>query len=123
MSEASFQGAVLEYAGLMGWLSYHTRDSRGSNPGFPDLVLVRDNHLMFIELKTDTGKVSPQQRVWLGALSAAGQEVHVWRPSDWPAILDTLKRGHLSGAAPRSDVDLNKIDPINPADCSPRRAA
>lgn len=96
MTEASFQGAVLEYAALCGWLAYHTYDSRHSAKGFPDLVLVRDNRLIFAELKTDTGRVSPDQREWLDALLGAGAEVHIWRPADWPEILDTLKRRQLS---------------------------
>lgn len=102
MNEKSFQGAVIEYADLTGWLSYHTHDSRHSAPGFPDLVLVRDNRLIFAELKTDTGRLSPAQRDWIEALSAAGAEVHVWRPSQWSEIIETLKRRQLSDAPPRS---------------------
>lgn len=102
MSEASFQGALIEYAEVMGWKTYHTRDSRGSTAGYPDLTLVRDNRLIFAELKTETGRVSPAQRDWIEALSAAGAEVHIWRPTDWNDITETLKRRHLSGDLPRS---------------------
>lgn len=40
--ERDFQAAVMELARLLGWRVYHTWDSRKSEPGFPDLVLVRD---------------------------------------------------------------------------------
>lgn len=92
MSEESFQGAIVEYAVLLGYLAYHTHDSRRSAPGFPDLVLVRDERLLFAELKTDVGRVAPAQRDWLAALEATGVEVYVWRPKDWNQIIETLRR-------------------------------
>jgi hypothetical protein len=39
--EADFQATIVETARTLGWLIYHTHDSRRSSPGFPDLVLVR----------------------------------------------------------------------------------
>lgn len=46
--------------------------------GFPDLVLVGRGRVIYAELKSSTGKVRPEQQVWLDALTAAGQEAHVW---------------------------------------------
>ena len=84
---------MLEYAELLGWLCYHTRDSRGSQPGFPDLVLVRGPRCLFIELKTDHEKPDPDQLKWLDALRAVPTiEVDVWRPRDWPSIELLLRR-------------------------------
>lgn len=66
----------------LGWrLVYHTLRSKGSRPGFPDRVLVRDR-VIFAELKTETGKPSDRQHAWLTGLAAAGAEVYLWRPSD-----------------------------------------
>jgi hypothetical protein len=62
---------------------YHTHDSRRSEPGFPDLVLVRHERLLFVELKSGKGKLTPAQAQWFGRLSQAGASVRVWRPSDW----------------------------------------
>lgn len=97
MSEKSFQGAIVEYAKLSGWAVYHTNDSRRSEPGFPDLVLVRGRRLIFAELKNDTGRLRPEQIVWMQLLglvakSARHVEVQLWRPTNWGEILDTLKR-------------------------------
>ena len=90
--ERHFQQAVMDCARLLGWRVYHTFDSRRSNPGFPDLVLVRDR-VVFAELKTERGQLSRDQAEWLDALGAAGAEAHLWRPADWPTIDATLKEG------------------------------
>ena len=83
LGERAFQEAVLQLARLHGWLAYHTHDSRRSQAGFPDLVLVRGQRVVFAELKSAKGRVRPAQRVWLDRLEAAGAETYLWRPSDW----------------------------------------
>lgn len=90
-TEKEFQAAVVQLARLQGWLCYHTYDSRRSEPGFPDLVLVRDR-VLFWELKGTNGKLSPAQVIWLDKLEAAGAEVDVWWPKDWKRIERVLSR-------------------------------
>lgn len=71
------------------WLVYHTFDSRRSQPGYPDLTLVRasDGRLIHVELKRERGTFRPEQVIWLGELREVarerGTEVYTWRPSDW----------------------------------------
>jgi VRR-NUC domain len=65
----------------LGLLRYHTHDSRRSPSGFPDLVCVGPRGVLFRELKRQQGKVSPEQREWLDALTVAGQNAAVWRPA------------------------------------------
>jgi hypothetical protein len=91
-SESQFQAAVVEYAERLGWLAYHTHDSRRSNPGFPDLVLARRGRLIFAELKTEKGRLSTAQVDWLRAIEDASIEVYVWRPSLWHEIEGVLAR-------------------------------
>src|SRR5215472_4629423 len=50
--------------------------------GFPDLVLVRDR-VLFVELKSATGRTSVAQQDWLFALSGAEAECHIWYPRQW----------------------------------------
>lgn len=85
MTEKSLQAQVITTARTAGWLVYHTHDSRRSQPGFPDLVLVhpRRQLVLYRELKTERGRVRPEQRQWLTALAEAGADAGVWRPSDW----------------------------------------
>lgn len=102
LSENAFQRQVIQYAKLCGWLVHHVRPARTAkgwrtpiqgHAGFPDLVLVRGDSLLFVELKADDGRVEPHQRQWLDALALAGAVVSVWRPRDWPAIQARLDEG------------------------------
>lgn len=90
-SERNFQIKVIEAAELLGWLVYHTHDSRRSQPGYPDLTMVRER-VVFAELKAKTGQVRPDQIVWAQRLTNAGQEVYLWRPADWPEVLEVLRK-------------------------------
>ena len=91
--EKQFMAQVVEVATLLGWLVYHTYDSRRSTPGFPDLTMCKRGRLILAELKTDTGKVSPAQSLWLSTLaSCPGVEVYTWRPAQWDDIVATLRR-------------------------------
>ena len=83
MTENQLQDSVRELAKVFGWLHYHTRNSKGSEPGFPDSVMVRGKRIVFAELKSEDGKHSLDQIKWLAALHATGAETHSWRPSDW----------------------------------------
>ena len=100
-TEAGFQEAVMALAHTQGWLVAHFRPARtdqgwrtpvaAEGAGFPDLVLVRDR-VIFAELKTERGRVRPEQQRWLDALAGAGAEAVLWRPSDWETIVDVLAR-------------------------------
>lgn len=84
MTEADLQARVIRAARLTGWRTYHTHDSRRSDAGFPDLVLVHagQRRIMYRELKSARGRVRPEQREWLELLTAAGADAGIWRPAD-----------------------------------------
>ena len=90
-NEKHFQGSIVSAARQLGWRAYHTYDSRRSAPGFPDLVLVRGRRIVYAELKSERGVMSAAQYQWLRDLVCAGQDVFLWRPSDWDAILAELQ--------------------------------
>lgn len=84
MSEDDLQNKVIDTALRYRWMYYHTYNSRRSVPGFLDLVLVHEDHgVLWRELKRQNGRVSPAQRTWVDRLTVAGENVGVWRPSDW----------------------------------------
>lgn len=82
-TERQLQTVVVAYAATMGWKVYHTYDSRHSDPGFPDLAMLRATRQVVAELKRQRGRVPAEQWEWLDAFALAGAETYVWRPSDW----------------------------------------
>lgn len=91
-TEAEWQQTVVDTASAFGWWSYHNRDSRGSNEGWPDLVLVRPPRFVLVELKTNKGRVRPRQAIILDMLRACCLDVRLWRPKDWDdEVLPTLR--------------------------------
>ena len=106
-SEASFQKRVKETAEWFGWMTFSIRQSTivsaktgkrvsvVTKAGWPDVVLGKGARVLFREIKTDTGKVSPAQQKWGDLLLRAGCDWDVWRPRDWNEIERTL--GAVSG--------------------------
>lgn len=84
MSEDQLQACVTDAAERGGWLWWHDVDSRRNKSGLPDLILVhpRTGRLLFVELKSATGKPRPAQITWLQALTIR-HETYLWRPADW----------------------------------------
>lgn len=117
MLERDLEELVRRLALSLGWLRYHTLRPKGSPAGFPDDVLVRDDRLIFAELKRQTEHPAPAQETWLDGLrrvaaavehtydceGSGGIEVYVWRPSDLldgtiAKVLATGVAGGWSGA-------------------------
>ena len=87
MSEEEFLQQVRALAHALGWKTYHTRDSRRSDEGFLDLLMVRDKRLLVAELKREDRHLTPQQEAWLTMLEATGKvETYLWFPHDIDAI-------------------------------------
>lgn len=103
MTEAEWQQQVIDLAHACGWQHLHIRRSIGKGKrwttttnivGWPDLVLMRPpDGLLFVELKTEDGKVSPEQSTVLDFLDRfAFASAHVWRPSDLNEAKSILSR-------------------------------
>jgi hypothetical protein len=103
MKESYFQSQVILLARLHGWLVMHTRAVEirpgvwktplQGHAGYPDLTLAHKTRgVIFAELKSDIGRLSDKQELWLQTLCDAGMEHHVWRPKDIQAISDRLAR-------------------------------
>ena len=91
-TERSFMARVIAEANQAGYLVYHTFNAKRSPKGFPDVVLAKaGSPILLCELKTERGKVTPEQATWLEVLaSVTGVESHLWRPDDWATIVQTL---------------------------------
>lgn len=98
MNEAAWQARVIACAQRLGWRVAHfprvNPEGRwrtavaADAKGYPDLTMLRGSRLIFAELKTDKGRLRPDQRAWIEQLCHAsamsyGFEVYLWRPRDW----------------------------------------
>ena len=90
MTEADFQKALTDLCDWRKLLWYHVNDSRKDRKGFPDLVIV-GSRTIFVELKSQMGRVRKEQQEWIDRLALAGAEVYLWRPSDLPQALKIIK--------------------------------
>jgi hypothetical protein len=97
LTEKSWQQAVTRLLHQHGYhLVYHTYDSRRSPSGFPDVCALHEqpgHPLLALELKTDTGQITPAQAAWLAAMeTSSGIRVGVYRPRDVERLVEMLQR-------------------------------
>lgn len=84
MREKQLMQHVLDMARALGYLAYHTYNSRRSEPGFPDIIAVGFDRLIAIECKREKEKPTAEQQNWLDELAfVPGVECYVIRPNDW----------------------------------------
>lgn len=129
LTEIEFQRQLVGPHGLatmLGWQHVHHRPAKTEHgwrtpvsgelgKGWPDLVLVRerDSRLIFAELKSDAGRVTPDEqrvlevlrslvfdpaafwpiepRTWDETQRPPRVDVVVWRPRDFDAIAEILR--------------------------------
>ncbi|XTZ13883.1 hypothetical protein ACQSSU_20515 [Micromonospora echinospora] len=93
MLEEDLKKAIIQLCRTLGLKVAHFRPARtedggwrtpveADGKGWPDLTIVGPGGVLYRELKSKTGVVEPDQKVWLGVLAAAGQNAKVWRPID-----------------------------------------
>lgn len=96
LSEAGLQRRILDLAAYTGWRAVHVRPARTNrgyrtayegDPGLPDIVMARGGRVLLAELKSSAGRPTADQQAWL---DAAGDHGRLWRPADWPTIVEEL---------------------------------
>lgn len=106
MNEKELTRSIISVARDAGWLVSHAYNSRKSEPGLPDLIMVKPPRVIFAEIKTEKGRLStgrmnkantrwlPGQDDWLEALShCIGVEYYLWRPGDVENAYAIIMRG------------------------------
>lgn len=109
MTEAEFQSQAIQLLKCCGWRVAHfrpaqTRTGRWITPvqadgkGFFDLVAIHQRRrlILLVELKTDAGRLTPEQQEWqdcAAPLNGQTVVVAVWRPRDWDAIQKLIVGG------------------------------
>ena len=117
ISEHDFSTQVFDLLNIYQWRWCHIRPAftnkgyrtpiQGHDPdgfkgkGLPDIIAIRPPRLLFIELKDQYAKPSPEQEAWLNDLKRCNLlqgidtdmiEVYLWRPDQLEVeILEVLK--------------------------------
>lgn len=77
----SLEAGLLRLMADLGLYGFHARNSRGcTGPGWPDWVIV-GHRVLYRELKSEAGRLSPDQRAVADRLIKAGADWAVWRPT------------------------------------------
>lgn len=82
MPERELQQLVSDFCGWLGLLHVHVYYAKHMTPGWPDSTIVGER-IIYRELKTQTGRLSAEQRDVRDRLKAAGGDWAIWRPRDW----------------------------------------
>lgn len=102
MTEKELKDYLVTVAKHLGYLIHHdlpAMNIRGrwathvqGDTGFPDLILLHPKGGMLVmELKRETGKLTPGQKRWLSAFERAGISTHIVRPSDREFIVRIME--------------------------------
>ena len=77
----SLEAYVRKVIADLGLFGYHPRNSKGSAAGWPDWVIVGRGGILYRELKSEAGSLSPEQRHVGELITRAGGNWAVWRPT------------------------------------------
>ncbi len=103
ISESDFQEVVGDMLTSFGWRWIHSRAARrkgegwivpvsgNSTKGWPDVFAIRDTDVLVLELKSERGRLTEDQRGWITVFRVAGIDAHVIRPSDLDWLEGRLK--------------------------------
>ena len=107
ISETEFQRDVIKIARELNYEVYHhtttgtkcrvcgTYVNKGrivTSKGFPDLVMARMDppRFIYVELKSQKGKQTKEQKYWQELLEVSDVEFYLWRPADREKLIEIL---------------------------------
>lgn len=99
MTETQIQRVIKETATALSFAFYHTRNSFGSDEGFPDIVVAGPiasaaPSVLFYETKGPRGKVTPKQELWLSLLQGAGCTARLIYEDDLPTVYADIEHAY-----------------------------
>jgi hypothetical protein len=104
LTEREWQAQVTDLAEVYGWQWLHLRAAMTAHgwrtpisgplgSGWPDLVLVHPRRHLFllVELKSNVGRLTGEQRAVHEVVRQSGLEVEVWAPRDFSLVERSLR--------------------------------
>ena len=95
MTERDFQRIVVYALKLRGYIVWTVPNMTQTARGLPDVIAIHPNHpqrLLCYELKSERGRIRPEQEIALGALAMAKDvDARVIRPSYWADVLAEIE--------------------------------
>lgn len=98
MPEDPFTRLVVDTFRLHGWKAVHFEPGKAvskrwitvlyGDAGFPDIVAARAGRVEWVETKSETGRLEPNQKAWHEAIGP--WRVRIWKPKDWDEILKVM---------------------------------
>lgn len=82
ITETDIRRQVTDYLKLRQYFCFYILQGMGAYRGITDLIAVKDGRVLFIELKTKTGRQSDHQRKFQADLEHAGGEYVLCRGVD-----------------------------------------
>ncbi len=87
------------------------RYARRSTVGRPDYFAIKPPRFLVIELKSETGKVTLEQKWWLDRCSAIEViETYLWRPADREEAQEIILLGHVPNLIERSSLKCSWVN-------------
>lgn len=80
--EAKIKRQIRDYLEYKGWRVYRIQQSALSQPGLPDLFCFKDGLVVFVEVKTPTGRLSDHQKNFQTACEEEGVRYVVARGAE-----------------------------------------
>ncbi|MEW6095057.1 MAG: hypothetical protein AB1567_00830 [bacterium] len=88
ITETDIKRQVKDYLNLRGWFNFPITQGLGSYKGLPDIIACKNGQVLFIEVKTSTGRQTIWQKVFQQKIEKARCKYILVR-----GIEDLQKRG------------------------------
>lgn len=80
--ETEIMRGVRDYLQIMGWFVVRIQQGLGAHKGIADLVAIKDGITVWIEVKTERGRLSEHQKLFADSIEKAGGKYFVVRSID-----------------------------------------
>ena len=74
ITENDIKRQVKDYLSAKGWFHFHIMQGLGSYRGIPDIIAIKDNRVLFLEIKKPTGEQSQYQKEFEDNITSQGGE-------------------------------------------------